>query len=108
MTDPSRLIADVRGLVTAILEANVGKNKLATKLSKDKATISRWQDGSSLPTDPRDVAWLIRVALDALAGRHHLRNSLPGRHRRSGPARNSPRPGVRRRHRAEGAVQRGG
>jgi dihydroorotate dehydrogenase (NAD+) catalytic subunit len=65
MTDPSRLIADVRGLVGAILNANVGKNKLATKLSKDKATISRWQDGSSLPTDPRDVAWLIRVALDA-------------------------------------------
>jgi dihydroorotate dehydrogenase (NAD+) catalytic subunit len=65
MTDPSRLIADVRGLVRAILDANVGKNKLAGKLSKDKATISRWEDGSSLPTDPRDVAWLIRVALDA-------------------------------------------
>lgn len=59
-----RLIEDFRGLVSAILESGVSKTELAHKLSKDKATITRWETGTR-PTNSEEVAWVIRAALAA-------------------------------------------
>jgi len=59
-----RIIEDFRGLVSAILESGVSKTKLANKLSKDKATITRWEGGTR-PSNSKEVADVIRAALAA-------------------------------------------
>jgi dihydroorotate dehydrogenase len=56
-----RFIIDFKGLAQVVAE-RVGKRALATKLAHDIHTVKRWlRDGE--PTNPQDVAWVIRCAL---------------------------------------------
>jgi dihydroorotate dehydrogenase len=55
------LINDFNGLITELVQ-RLSRHKVADLLSHDKKTINGWLQGA-LPSDPRDVAWVIRLAL---------------------------------------------
>jgi dihydroorotate dehydrogenase len=59
--DWRELISDFNGLVTELVQRN-SRNKVARLLSHDPKTINNWLQGA-LPSDPRDVAEVIRQAL---------------------------------------------
>ena len=55
------LINDFNGLITEIVQ-RLSQHKVANSLSRDKKTINGWLKGAS-PSNPCDVAWVIRLAL---------------------------------------------
>jgi dihydroorotate dehydrogenase len=59
--DWDAVIGDFRGLVTAIVEKS-SKGAVSRELNHDKATVNRWLEGGK-PSDPSDVAALVRLAL---------------------------------------------
>lgn len=59
--DWHELINDFNGLVTVLVQ-KLSQHKVAEALSRDKRTIFNWLRGAA-PSDPIDVAWVIRLAL---------------------------------------------
>ena len=59
--DWRELIIDFNGLVTELVQRR-SRYKVADSLSRDKKTVNGWLQGA-LPSDPRDVAWVVRLAL---------------------------------------------
>jgi dihydroorotate dehydrogenase len=57
----NELITDFNGLVTELVQKQ-SQHKVAESLSRDKRTIINWLRGAA-PSDPSDVAWVIRLAL---------------------------------------------
>jgi dihydroorotate dehydrogenase len=55
------ILADVKGLVGAIVR-KTSQGQIVRELGRDKQTVRRWLDGSQ-PSDDRDIASLIRLAL---------------------------------------------
>jgi dihydroorotate dehydrogenase len=55
------VIIDFNGLVTELVQRR-SRYKVADLLSRDKKTINGWL-GGAMPSDPHDVAWIVRIAL---------------------------------------------
>lgn len=58
----TEVVKDVRGLISEVVK-RLGAQPVYISLGRDKNTVKRWIDGTAQPSEPRDVAAILHLAL---------------------------------------------
>src|ERR1700690_773455 len=58
----SEVFKDVRGLISEVVN-RLGAQPVYNCLGRDKNTVKRWVEGTAQPSEPKDVAGILHLAL---------------------------------------------
>src|SRR5690349_5399817 len=58
----TNVLTDVRALISEVVE-RLGALPVYNSLGRDKNTVKRWIEGTAQPSEPRDVAVILHLAL---------------------------------------------